>query len=276
MGRGLETLIPGHFPRKEIIEIDIIDVFPNENQPRKVFDKDKLEELAVSIKENGIIQPVIVKKIDNKYMLIAGERRWRAASIAGLRKISAIVQNDVSVEKSIEIGLIENIQRQDLNPLEMAQAFKYLIDNFGYTQELISKMIGKSRSSIANTLRLLESPEIIQRALSDGSISEGHARALLSIDKSIDLDETIKKIMKDALTVREVEKLVTSSKKTDTIKKEVAIFYEPFIKEIEKEFEDFFNTKVTIKNNDGKGMIEIRYSNKEQLDFIVNRVRREE
>ena len=182
LGRGIEALIPKNTETKPVTEIDIVDILPNNDQPRKSFDKDKLNELVESIRQKGVIQPILVHKEGRRYIIIAGERRWRAAGLAGLKKIPAVVKEINTEKERLELAIIENIQREDLNSVELAKAYKSLIDTYGYTQEKLATHMGKSRSSIANTIRLLNLPNEVLDAIKSEKISEGHARTLITLD----------------------------------------------------------------------------------------------
>ena len=273
LGRGLEALIPKSENKRTIIELDINDILPNSDQPRQFFDEESLKELSLSIKEHGIIQPILVRKEGSKYKIIAGERRFRAAQQVKLERIPAIVVNVENDGQIIEIGLIENIQREDLNPVEVARAFKQLIERFGYTQDKLALVVGKSRSAVANTLRLLHLPDNILDALRDNIITEGHARALLSLEDVDSMNDVFKKIVENSLSVRESEALVKRIKKNDNSKKEKVSTFSPFKKEIEEEFENYFNTKVFISGQFNKGTIKIVYRSKEDLQHIINKIR---
>ncbi|NLM13229.1 MAG: ParB/RepB/Spo0J family partition protein [Epulopiscium sp.] len=247
--------------------VPINEIEPNKEQPRKNFDEEKMEELSQSIKEHGIIQPLIVKKQGNFYVIVAGERRWRAARMAGLDEVPVIIQ-DYSNDEVMEISLIENLQRQDLNPIEEAKAFETLINAFSLKQEEVAKRVGKSRSAIANTLRLLQLDESIQELLIEGRISEGHARALLTLPKKADQILVVDKILKDNISVRETEKLVKEilekpkkKKKKETIS--------PIIKDIENKMKQILGTKVQITKGRKKGKIEIEYYSDEDLERIL-------
>lgn len=273
LGRGLEALIPKSENKRTIIELDINDILPNSDQPRQFFNEESLKELSLSIKEHGIIQPILVRKEGSKYKIIAGERRFRAAQRVKLERIPAIVVNVENDGQIIEIGLIENIQREDLNPVEVARAFKQLIERFGYTQDKLALVVGKSRSAVANTLRLLHLPDNILDALRDNIITEGHARALLSLEDVNSMNDVFKKIVENSLSVRESEALVKRIKKNDNSKKEKVSTFSPFKKEIEEEFENYFNTKVFISGQFNKGTIKIVYRSKEDLQHIINKIR---
>ena len=212
LGKGLGALFTDENPitieyETGITELNITQVEPNKNQPRKIFDEDKLSALAESIHEHGLIQPIIVTKNNTgTYTIVAGERRWRAAKKAGLSKISAVIK-DYSNQTITEIALIENLQREDLNPIEEALGYKALMDEFSLTQEQISHRIGKSRSAIANSLRLLTLEEELQKKVISGEISEGHARAALSLDSAVLREFLINRIIEDGLNVRQAEHL---------------------------------------------------------------------
>jgi len=275
LGRGLETLIPKDdtaVNKKNPIEIDITDIIPNQDQPRKVFDSDKLNELAESIKSRGLVQPIIVTKTGDKYTIIAGERRWRASGLAGLKKIPVIIR-DISDEKEqLELALIENIQREDLNPIELANAYKKLMEKFSYTQEELSKIVGKSRSAVANILRLLKLPHEVIEAISKNIITEGHARALLGLESSEKIVEAFKLVVKKNLSVRETENLVKRIKNGEN--KNISEQKEDiFIQSLKNEFESFFRAKVKIKTGKKGGTIEIKYNSNEELDTIINLIR---
>ena len=279
LGRGLESLISSNsLDRRTPYEIDITDIVPNGDQPRKVFDKEKLLELSESIRQKGVVQPIIVTKGGDKYIIVAGERRWRAAGLAGLKKIPAIVK-DISDEKErLELAIIENIQREDLSPTELATAYKNLIDKFSYTHEALGKVVGKSRSAIANILRLLKLPEKIYQALSQGKITEGHARALLGLDGyQEDMFRAFDMVLSKKLSVRGTENLVNRIKKEKKGSTEVSKDYyeESHLKDIRREFEDYFKVRVEFKPKKKGGIIEIRYSSDEELDALIKLVRGE-
>ncbi len=214
LGKGLESLIPKAEKTRTIInEIDIADIIPNPDQPRKVFNEEALSELTDSIRKNGIIQPMVLAKGEEEgtYVIIAGERRWRAAGLAGLRRVPAVVREITKETEKLELALIENIQREDLGPLELARAYKNLMDKHEYRQEDVADVVGKSRSAVANTIRLLGLPERVIMALEEGHISEGHARALIGLEEKKAVEILIK-IIENSLSVRDVEKLVSKKK----------------------------------------------------------------
>jgi ParB family chromosome partitioning protein len=210
LGRGLDALIPQTTDTSESVrEIPIDEIAPNPRQPRQHFAEESLQELAESIRQHGIVQPVIVARSGGTppYQLVAGERRWRAAKLAGLRAIPAIVR-DLSPRQAVEIALVENVQRADLSPLETAMAYRALIEEFGLTQAEVAERVGKSRSAVANTLRLLDAPVPIQDALAAGEITEGHARALLALPDAASQIEALQMVRERGLTVRQTEQLV--------------------------------------------------------------------
>lgn len=282
LGKGLNALIPEDTILDKTIEkskdtkdndsisVDINLIKSNDEQPRKAFDDEKIMELAESIKSNGIIQPLILKK-DKKdeYIIVAGERRWRAAKSIGIKKVPAIVM-ELTDKQVLEVSLIENIQREDLNSIEEAVAYKKLINDFNLTQEELSRRIGKSRVAITNTLRLLNLSEDVQQYLIEGVISEGHGRALLGITDSKKQCELAQSVIDDKLSVRELELLIRKIK-TDTRKTKSKSSNEgnPYYKDVMYKLENYFGTKVNITNKNNKGKIEIEYYSEEDLQRIL-------
>ena len=267
LGRGLSSLIGDSDIKTSSNKISISSIVPNKNQPRKNFEKESLDELRNSIKEKGIIQPLIVRKSDdqdNKFELIAGERRWQAAQLAGLHEVPAIIIEADNL-KSLELAIIENVQRKDLNAIEEAESYRNLIENFGYDQEQVSQFIGKSRSHISNSLRLLNLPEKLIDMVRYGKISQGHAKILIGLENAIFLAE---KIIKKKLSVRQSESLVRLLKKGTKTKK---ISKDPNVTATENELMDkigmrvFLNTK---KNNSGTLIFE--YKGSDQLDRLIS------
>ena len=250
-----------------VIKVKINEVEPNKEQPRKSFDEEKLINLSESIKEHGVVQPIIVKKDGNKYKIVAGERRWRASRLAGLNEVPVIVK-DVTTKELMEIALIENIQREDLNPIEEAEAFDKLMKEYNITQERLSKIIGKSRSAIANTVRLLSLSDNIKNLIVSGEITSGHARAVLGVDNKITQQKIIDEILKNGLNVRVTERLIKNidikeKKKTNKKEKDINII------SVEDNLKSIFGTKVDIVQNDKKGKIVIEYYSKEELNRII-------
>ena len=273
LGKGLDALLISNIPEEEIAKdgeivenLKIIDVEPNRDQPRRNFDEESLEELSTSIKEYGVIQPIIVTKKDDYYQIVAGERRWRASKKAGLAEIPAIVRS-YDKQKNSEIALIENIQREDLNPIEKATAIRELLDTYNLTQQQLADKLGISRSGLANTVRILNLDKRVIDLVKEGSITEGHCKALLAID---DLDkqyEAAKYIVESGDSVREVEKQMRIKKKTKPVVKNR---YQPIYQEIEDSFRNFFGTKVKLEPKERSGKIIIQYSSSEDLDRILN------
>lgn len=273
LGKGLGALIPEKIEenkqdKENINKIPINLIKPNLNQPRIYFDEEKITQLAQSIKEHGIIQPLVLKKQEKIYIIVAGERRWRAAKLAGIKDVPAVIM-DLDDKNILEISLIENIQRQDLNCIEEAEAYKKLINDFKITQDTLSIRIGKSRAAIANCMRLLALDNRVQRYLIDGVITEGHGRAILSLkDKELQY-ELAQTIIDENLSVRETEKIIKNmhkEKKNNVIKKDE---FSPYYKDIKNKLESLFNTKVNLQNNKNKGKIEIEYYSQEDLERIL-------
>lgn len=251
-----------------VLEIDIKKIKPNPNQPRKNFDEEALKELAASIKVHGIVQPIVLnKQPDGTYMIIAGERRWRAANICGLTTVPAIIKN--YTEKQIkEISIIENLQREDLNPIEAARAIKQLMDEYGLTQEVVSERIGKSRSNVANTLRLLSLYPEVLKLVENGKLSSGHARCLVVVEDAKQQIKLANIAVEKNYSVRDLEKAVKNyinPTKKIVIKPEQSIELKELINQMQKTFA----TKVTAIGNDNKGRIYIDYYNRDDLDRIA-------
>jgi ParB family transcriptional regulator, chromosome partitioning protein len=264
LGKGLEALIPEK--GEEVVYLDLERIFPGEQQPRKTFKDDSLKELAASIKGKGILQPVIVSRVgDGSFRLVTGERRWRAASLAGLKKIPALIKN-VASKDSLEIALIENIQREDLNPIEAAEAFSRLIIEFNLTQEELSDRVGKERATIANYLRLLKLPEEVKGFIYNGSLSMGHAKAILALEGKAHQIDAARKIIKKSLSVREAESL---AKKISTPPK-AKVSRDAQISSLEEKLIRGLGTKVRIINRGKKGKIEIEYYSFEELERLLD------
>jgi len=275
LGKGLGALIPdlSVLDEKErkslgIMDVELDKIVPNEYQPRKVFNDEKLKELAASIKEQGVIQPIIVHRIGTNFGLIAGERRWRAARLAGLKSIPALVR-EATKRELIEQALIENIQREDLNPLEAAEAFKRLQDEFKLTQEDLARRVGKERSTITNFLRLLGLPKEIKQHLATGSLNMGHAKALLSLERLRDQMLAANQIVKKALSVREAEALASRLKKPAKEKKKLT---GTEYKTVEERLRKSLGTKVTIAPKAKGGKIVIEYYSGEELERILEKI----
>ena len=267
LGKGLDALIPAEKVGQGYVILGIDEIRPNTFQPRKDFDEEAINELAASIQEKGIIQPIVVRKNMNAYEIIAGERRWRAAQRVGLTKIPVIIK-DVSDREVLELALVENLQREDLNPIEEATAYGQLIEDFGLTHEEISKKIGKERSTITNQLRLLKLPEEVREALIKGEITAGHARVLLGLESPNKMKEVLEAIRKEKLSVRKTEKLVQkllAGKQTAIKSHDI----DPYIKHLTDELKKALGTQVKIIDKGGEGRIEIEYYSKDELERLI-------
>lgn len=268
LGKGLDALIPEK--TEGLLQLEISRIFPGE-QPRKTFKDESLKELAASIKEKGILQPILVSRSgDGSFKLIAGERRWRAAQLAGLKKIPALIK-DVASRDSLEIALIENIQREDLNPIETAEAFNRLMKDFSLTQEELSERVGKERATVANYLRLLKLPDEIKTLIYNGSLSMGHARAILSIEGRAGQVEAVRKVIKKGLSVRETEALAKNiSSGTNKKTKHSSRHKDPQIASLEEKLIKSLGTKARIHPKGKKaGVIEIEYYSLDELDRLL-------
>ena len=280
-GRGLDALIDTHSEvntegSSNLNEIEIAQIEPNPNQPRREFDPDALQELANSIRELGIIQPITLRKIDGqKYQIIAGERRWRASQLAGLTKIPAYIVT-VEDEGVMEMALVENIQREDLNAIEIALAYQHLADETGMTQAKISERVGKSRAAVTNYMRLLKLPAQVQIALKNHEIEMGHARALLALDSPTQQIKLFKEVQQQQYSVRKVEELVQQLKNGGEIKttKGSTVRMDKLPEEfnvLRERLSQFFQTKVQMTcSPKGKGKITIQFDNEEQLERVMN------
>jgi len=276
LGKGLSALIPEesgeNIDENNKILISINKIKSDEEQPRKSFDSEKIAELAESIKTHGIIQPLILRRhMQDQYIIVAGERRWRAAKMVGLKEIPAIIM-ELSDRDILEISLIENIQRQDLNPIEEALAYRKLLNEFNITQEELSKRIGKSRVAIANTMRLTNLDDRVQQYIIESIISEGHGRVLLAINDKQKQYELAQIVIDEKLSVRELERLI---KKFNEDEEEEKIIWRsddlnPYYKEIKNQLQNYFGTKVNVSNKKNKGKIEIEYYSEEDLQRILD------
>lgn len=287
LGKGLNALFEAQAPIMEeehsfnvsktvtttdnenaIVYIDINNIKPNENQPRKHFDEEKIEELSQSILEHGIIQPLVLRKVDGKvYEIVAGERRWRASRKAGLKKVPSLVRTFTD-EENMVIAIIENMQREDLNPIEEAEGLKQMIDTYGFTQEQVSKSVSKSRPYITNSLRLLNLPEYVRQQLLIGAITPGHGRTLLGLDKEDLQIDLCKKVIKEGISVRKLEEIVAGKGKPK--KKALKRVKNPDIAKVENELKEIFGTKVNIAAKGKKGAIELEYYNEEELNRLID------
>ena len=288
LGKGLGALIPeaavAEKPatKKEVEKseensagslIKISKIEPNRDQPRKNFDKEALEALSDSIRQHGVISPITVQKKGDRYIIIAGERRWRAARMAGLTEIPAYV-GDYSEREIAELSLIENIQREDLNPIEEAQAYKRLMTEFNLKQEEVAERVSKSRSAITNTMRLLKLSEEVQKYLIDGTLSEGHARALLGTEDVEAQNKLAKKVINEKLSVRDIEKLIKNLGKPEKSKTPANKEYDVFYNDIAEKLKVSLGTKVSVSGKgDGAGKIEIEFYSNDDLDRLVAKIK---
>ena len=281
LGRGLNALLSDEVlsateDKEDVIkQIDINDIEPNKKQPRKNFDEDELNDLSKSILEHGILQPLVVREVNGKYEIVAGERRYRAARLAGLNEIPAIIKN-FSDQQTLEVALVENIQREDLNPMELACAYSLLMERFDLNQEQVADKVGKSRPSVANMLRLLKLNPYVQEKLRENEITFGHARALLSIKESKLQKQLTDMIVEKQLSVRDVEKYIQMLDKKaeqDKNKREKEI-NTLFYREIQENLQKLFGTKVSISKGNKKGKIEIEYYSDDELERIIQIINR--
>ncbi|HHY22033.1 MAG TPA: ParB/RepB/Spo0J family partition protein [Bacilli bacterium] len=271
LGRGLQALLSEGMANVEetLVEVKIRDLRSNPYQPRKVFTEEAIEELAQSLKEHGLLQPIIVRKSIKGYEIVVGERRYLAAKHAGLKTIPALVR-ELSEKQMMELALIENLQRENLNPIEEANAYDKLINHLNVTQEQLATRLGKSRPHIANHLRLLQLPEQVQQLMSDGKISMGHGRALLSLKDETQRYALAEKTIQDSLNVRQLEKLIKIlNQAPEKERKEKKVEPSPFIKAKEETLRDRFGTSVTIKKGKKKGKIEIDFFSEDDLERIL-------
>ena len=274
LGKGLDALFGAPVEEENnnsdniVKNLKIVDIEPNVEQARKVFDDEALEELAESIKNYGVIQPIIVTKKDNHYEIIAGERRWRASKKAGLTEIPAIVRDD-DRRKNQEISLIENIQREDLNPIEKARGIKILMEEYSLTQQKVADILGKSRSAIANAVRLLNLDERVIKLALEGKLTEGHCKALLTIEDNQKQYDMAIYMIETGASVREAEKKMQTRKKMKKKNKD----FEPIYRDIENSFMQFFGTKVKLDAGAKKGKIVIQYSSNEELERILELIK---
>ncbi|MBI4446027.1 MAG: ParB/RepB/Spo0J family partition protein [Acidobacteria bacterium] len=264
LGKGLDALLPKASPASSLAEIDIERIQPSGFQPRMQFESERLDELARSIAENGILQPIVVRKSGDQFEIVAGERRWRAAQRAGLARIPAIIQ-DVSDEKMVELALVENIQRDELSPIEEAHAYQLLSDQFSLTQEEIARRVGKSRVAVANTLRLLRLPKNIQQALLSGELSMGHARALLPLSTAEQL-KLAQQIFARGWSVREVERRVQQMSRPQSTPRFTV--QDPNVGAAQRRLEEKWKTRVEIRRRGRSGHIALFFHSPEELERL--------
>ena len=275
MAKGLGKGISAFFPEESIhsdnrVEyVAVSKLIVNPFQPRKIFNEEALQELAESIKEHGIIQPIVVRKKEKKYEIIAGERRFRAAKLAGLKEIPAIVK-EMTEQQMMEVAILENLQREDLTPIEEAEAYSNLIENLNFTQDMLAKRLGKSRPHIANHIRLLQLPEDVRKLMNEGVLSMGHGRALLGLKNKGRIAEVAQKVIAQSLNVRQLESLVhqlnegVSHETKEKVKKDV------FVQATESQLREYFGTSVQVKKQKNKGKIEIEFYSEDDLERILD------
>jgi len=272
LGKGLEVFLPddyGILKDERYAEVDLEEITPNPAQPRIRFNPDSIEELARSMKESGVIQPILVVPEGEGYKIIVGERRWRAAQKAGLRKIPVLIRQ-IPMERQLEISLVENLHREDLNPLEIAHVYQRLIRELHYTQEEIADRVGKDRTSVANYLRLLNLPKIVQDYLSENKITMGHARALLALEDQESMISLAREIVHSSLTVRDVERVISGRKKRPAARGPEP---DPDLKAVEDDLVRALGTKVSIAGNRTKGIIKISYFSLDDLNRIYGKIK---
>lgn len=275
LGKGLGALIPENDTVENDNNVNRVSmnlIKANDEQPRKNFDQEKIAHLAESIKEHGVVQPIVLKKDGNNYIIVAGERRWRAAKLVGLKEIPAVVL-DLSDKQVLEISLIENLQREDLNPIEEALAYKRLIDEFELKQDELGIKVGKSRTAVANSMRLLNLDKRVQVYLIEGVISEGHGRAILGVQDPNTQYELAQKVIDEGLSVRQIEGIIkkyNEDAKEKEAPKDEEKQVNPYLKDIKYKLENHFGTKVLLTNNkNNKGKIEIEYYSQDDLNRIL-------
>lgn len=291
LGKGLDALFDNRAPIVEssqninpdfldekdstsidkVMYININDIKPNDNQPRKHFNEEKIQELASSIIEHGIIQPLVLRKIDNeRYEIVAGERRWRAARAAGLEKVPSIIR-DFTDEENMVIAIIENMQREDLNSIEEAEGLRQMIETYGFTQEEVSRSVSKSRPYITNALRLLKLPQNIQEKLANGQISPGHGRALLAAKDKQYQEKLCNRIINEGLSVRKTEELANNFKTKKTEKRKA--IKDANVLQVERELKEIYGTKVSISTKGKKGILQIEYYGNNELNRLIDLLR---
>ena len=281
LGRGISKLMEGYNIKPEVKPLDtdsdyiaacpIDQIVPNKNQPRKQFLENEIKDLADSIKQNGLLQPILTRKLENgKYEIVAGERRYRASKKAGLKEIPVFVKN-LSDKDVLILSIIENVQREDLTPIEEAKAYQLMIADYNVTQQEVSEAVSKSRASIANMIRLLKLPQKVQDYISDFKITAGHGKILLSLENQDDILKFAERIVKEHLSVRELERLIKEEKGKKTKKKKKSVPKLPQIEEISEKLSSKFKAKIKVKHNsDNKGKIMIEYNSKEEFENLVD------
>ncbi|MBM3989877.1 MAG: ParB/RepB/Spo0J family partition protein [Planctomycetes bacterium] len=275
LGKGLSSLLGGRVDGTTSQDLPLSQIDPNPFQPRVTMDPAGLEELRDSIGNHGVLQPIVVRKIDGRYQIISGERRWRAARLAGLERIPAVLREVVSDNEMLELALVENVQRRDLDPLERARGFKALMEGLGITQEAVAIKVGLKRATVANHMRLLELPDKVQQAVGKGLLSMGHARALLGLSTAEQIEGLMEQCVRKDLSVRDVERLVRDQVQRSA-GAETGVVVEPtspWIAQIERRLGDALATKVTISaDKDCVGQIRVQFFDKDQLNRLIERL----
>lgn len=271
LGKGLRSLIPQVevVNRNQVSQIEVDKITANPFQPRRYFDTEKLEQLAQSIKEHGVLEPIIVRKTDEGYQVVVGERRWRASMLAGKDTVPAVVK-ELTDRQMTELALIENLQREDLNAIEEAEGYQVLIEEFSMTQEEVAQSVGKKRSSVANALRLLTLDNKVKEMVASGALSRGHAKVLLGVDSVKLRQQLAEKVVKEGLSVRQLERLVKERPKKKTEKTRQK---DPEVELLQEELQRVLGTKVRLDYHQGKGKIEIEYYSDEELERILDLMR---
>jgi ParB family chromosome partitioning protein len=267
LGKGLEALIPS---APGVNEVSVDSIVPNPKQPRQMLDHEALEELATSIREQGVVQPLVVTKVEGGYQLLVGERRWRAAKLAGLEVVPVVVR-DVSPQQMLELALVENLQREDLNPLEAASAYNHLLEEFDMTQQQVADRVGKNRVTVTNTLRLLKLPTEVKEALLQGKITEGHARAMLSLRSEKAQLQVLRAVLKSGLSVRQTEEMVRRLTEEQEHKASAPV-KPPELQALEDKFRQALGTKVNLTRGSKGGRLVIYFYSEEELQGIYGRI----
>lgn len=268
LGKGLEALIPTAPGAPGVRDVDVDSIVPNPRQPRQALDPQALQELATSIKEQGLVQPVVVTQVEGRYQLLVGERRWRAAKLAGLEMVPVVIR-EATPQQMVELALVENLQREDLNPLETATAYQQLVDEFGMTQQQVADRVGKNRVTVTNTLRLLNLPAKVKEALLADDISEGHARALLRLRGAKQQVQALEAIIKGALSVRQTEQLVRRMVEEPKTRPKPAE-KSPELKALEDKFRQALGTKLSLTRGNRGGKLVIYFFSEEELQGIYD------
>jgi len=273
LGKGLEALIPTAPGAPGVRDVDVDSIVPNPRQPRQALDPQALQELATSIKEQGLVQPVVVTQVEGRYQLLVGERRWRAAKLAGLEMVPVVIR-EATPQQMVELALVENLQREDLNPLETATAYQQLVDEFGMTQQQVADRVGKNRVTVTNTLRLLNLPAKVKEALLADDISEGHARALLRLRGAKQQVQALEAIIKGALSVRQTEQLVRRMIEEPKTRPKPAE-KSPELKALEDKFRQALGTKLSLTRGNRGGKLVIYFYSDEELQGIYDLIVRD-